>query len=526
MAVPKQYVRRTLSESEAAQHLLNRRRARVNVVDYAGYIDVPGRPVNDDPDCELFEPVATNLDPHHVLALEFMDRVSKRDYGRGIILQPPGTAKTTYGSVVFPSYYGGRHPGHRIILVTYGDDLAKTMGHKTRSIVRQPRYKQLFDTELQNDSRAADHFLLTNDFEYLATGYKGDLPGRRAEGAILDDIVKGIKEADSEVERENVWQAYLNNVITRLLPKAWLVIIMTHWNEDDPVGRILPDTWAGDSGMFKGKDDLDWEVLCLQAQCETTTDPLKRPIGEYMALRGEVHEKHWQMHRKDARKWNALFQQRPRPIEGAFFHKEDLLDTDGLPFNLPERVDYVFAIIDSAVKTGKAHDGLAVMFFARSVANTENRPLMWLDWDLTQIQGAFLNEWIPTVFSRLESYARQCKAIFGVAGTWIEDKVSGTILLQQAERHDDWVVHPIDQGLTKLGKKERAIDVSGFVAAKEVGMTWTAYERVVEFKGSTKNHALSQVLRVSMDSKDTDADDCLDTFTYGIALSLGNNEGY
>jgi hypothetical protein len=527
-----------LLEARAAQHLLNRRRARESPIDYAGYIDVPGRQVAVTPDVQLFDPLGPHhLREHHKLVLGCLWRTSQREFGRCIIMQPPGTAKTTYGTVTFPAWYLSTHPQHRLICASYGADLAWSMGFKTRSLIRQPRHKQIFGVELDKGSHAADHFLLSNQAEYHATGYNGDLPGRRAEGAICDDIIKGFEEANSLGTRDAVWNAYQSNIMPRLLTGAWLAMIATHWDEDDPFGRILPDTWAGDSGMFVGKDGLDWEVLCLQAQCETTTDPLGRKIGQYMQISDNFENdvKHFEIHKRDKRKWNGLYQQRPRPVEGAFFHENDLLDEVGKdengeamfrPFDYPQRVDCVFAVIDSAVKTGLAHDGLAVMFFALSKINTVNRPLMWLDWDLTQIQGAFLNEWIPSVFTRLEELAQICSARMGVAGAWVEDKVSGTILLQQAERHPEWPLNPIESKLTMMGKKERAVNVSGYVAAREVGVTAAAYDKVVEFKNSTRNHALSQVLRFSPDSKDKDPDDCLDTFTYGIALSLGNPEGF
>ena len=490
--------------------------------------------MSDDPDCELFEPVDTNLRAHHRLVLETMDRTSRRPYGRAIIMMPPGTAKTTYASVVFPAHYLGTHAEHRIILVSYGEDLAKTMGHKTRSIIKQERYGRLFNVGLEHDSRAADHFLLTNGAEYHATGYKGDLPGRRAEGAILDDIIKGIAEASSQTERDNVWAAYNNNVLTRLLPEAWLVIIMTHWDEDDPCGRILPDGWSGDSGIFTGKDGLLWEVLCLQAQCETKTDPLQRQIGEYMSLKasGEIDTRHWELHKQDPRKWNALYQQRPRPMEGAFFSAEDML-VQGKPIDTPQRVDCVFAIIDSAMKDGKPHDGIAAMFFALTILNRPvNPPLAVLDWDLQQIKGAFLNEWIPSVFVRLEQYAKECGAFRGSIGVFVEDKSSGTVLLQQTQhpswlaQHPTWITHAIDSKLTAQGKKGKAANASGYVKAGMCKWTRRAYERVCTFKGVTKNHAWGQVLKFSVDSKDTDPDDCLDTYSYGVALGLGNSDGF
>jgi hypothetical protein len=48
----------------------------------------------------------------------------------------------------------------------------------------------------------------------------------------------------------------------------------------------------------------------------------------------------------------------------------------------------------------------------------------------------------PGVFERLEQLARLCGARHGALGAFIEDKNSGTILLQQAARRN-WTAHPI-----------------------------------------------------------------------------------
>jgi Metallo-beta-lactamase superfamily len=61
-------------------------------------------------------------------------------------------------------------------------------------------------------------------------------------------------------------------------------------------------------------------------------------------------------------------------------------------------------------------------------------PLVILDWDIDQIEGAVLESWLPSVFSRLEGLARLCGARMGSIGAFIEDKSAGMILLQQALR--------------------------------------------------------------------------------------------
>ncbi|MGC2783843.1 MAG: hypothetical protein WA397_08410 [Roseiarcus sp.] len=115
----------------------------------------------------------------------------------------------------------------------------------------------------------------------------------------------------------------------------------------------------------------------------------------------------------------------------AFFSREKLL-VENRPLPLPARCDAVFAVIDTASKTGTDNDATAVTFFAYDTIGRIS--LFVLDWDVTQIEGAMLETWLPQVFARLEELARLCHARRGSIGAFIEDKNSGTILLQQALR--------------------------------------------------------------------------------------------
>lgn len=522
-----------LSPAQAAQHLLNRRRAKTNSVDFAGYIEVPGRPLSEDPENELFAPVETNLARHHNLILEAMERTTQRRYGRLLMLLPPGSAKTTYASVVFPAHYMGRHPGTRLGLGSYGSDIALKMGRKTRSIIRQRRYKAIFDTELSPDSRAGNQFSLMNGSEYMADSLGGQFPGNRLDGAIADDPIKGRLEANSETIRDSTWDEFKDNFVTRLVPGGWLVVILTHWDEEDPAGRILPDNWSGESGMFHGRHDgLDWEVLCIQARCENHTDPLKRQLGEY--LWPEWFDRtHWAQFERDQRAWNSLFQQRPRAPEGTFFLRASLLieaiDDRGeiyhRPVPMPTTTTMVFAVIDTAIKDGKEHDGTGVVYYGLIPHDIPGPRLVVLDWDYVQIKGAVLEKWLPGIFERLEELARECKALEGSAGAWIEEKGSGIVLLQQALTHE-WPARAIDNALVAMGKTERAFNAEPYVSAGDVKVSDHAFNKVVTFKESSKNHFMSQVLGFSMDSKDKDAKDLLDCFTYGCAIGIGGSAGF
>ena len=207
----------------------------------------------------------------------------------------------------------------------------------------------------------------------------------------------------------------------------------------------------------------------------------------------------------------------------AFFSREKLL-VDNQPVPIPARCDAIFAVVDTASKTGTDNDATAVTFFA--LDHIGRTPLLILDWDIAQIEGALLETWLPEVFARLEELARLCRARRGSIGAFIEDKNSGTILLQQALRRQ-MPTRAIDSKLTAMGKDERAISVSGYVHRELVKYTDRAFEKTVIYKRRSRNHLLDQVESFRVGDRDSDReDDLLDTFCYGIAVALGNSEGF
>ena len=209
----------------------------------------------------------------------------------------------------------------------------------------------------------------------------------------------------------------------------------------------------------------------------------------------------------------------------AFFSLDAMLD-NGQPVEPPRKCDGVFAIVDTATKTGKDNDGTAVIYCALDKSSGRT-PLTILDWDIVQIEGALLETWLPQVFGNLTDWANKCGARAGVLGTWIEDKSSGMVLLQQAKRRD-WPAHAINSKLTALGKEERAISVSGYVYRKMVKLSRQAFEKTLNYKGTTRNHLIGQVIGFKIGDKNaaSRADDLLDCYCYGIAIALGDHKGF
>jgi predicted phage terminase large subunit-like protein len=240
------------SQQAAAKELLIRRRARNSILHYVNAIDVPGRPIGDDQDGELFEPIETTIAHHHRLLLEKLDEVSKTPHGRMMIFMPPGSAKSTYASVVFPSKYLGEQGGRKLILASYGDDLARKMGRRTRSIIKQRRYAGVWGCGLTVESSAAQEFALTNGSEYMSCGILSGITGNRANGIIIDDPIKGREQANSETVRAKTWDAYEDDLKTRLIPGGWIALIQCMVGDTqvlmaDGAEKALRDVRPGDA---------------------------------------------------------------------------------------------------------------------------------------------------------------------------------------------------------------------------------------------------------------------------------------
>lgn len=236
-----------------------------------------------------------------------------------MLFMPPGSAKTTYASVVAPTWALGKWPGFKVIGVSYGSDLARKFGRRTRSIIRESQFKALFSTGLSGDSAAADEWALDNGSEYMGGGILSGITGNRADFIPIDDPIKGRLEAESEVTRRRTIEAFEDDVLTRLKPGGSVLICQTRWHEDDLAGALLPEGYNGESGIIRGRDGQDWEVVCLPAKAERADDPLGRDIGQYLWPEWFTAQ-HWAQFENKPRTWASLFQQRPAPEEGDLFH--------------------------------------------------------------------------------------------------------------------------------------------------------------------------------------------------------------
>ncbi len=454
--------------------------------------------------CEALAPYGQRPARHHKLLIDELKLVLNGKTRRLMIFMPPGSAKSTFASILFPPFWFANFPQSSVIAASHTAELAEKFGRRVRNTVEE--YADDLGVTLRADSRAAGRWETEQGGEYYAAGVGGSITGRRADLGIIDDPIKGRADAESSTTREMIWDWYRSDFYTRLKPNARIILIMTRWHEADLAGKLIAAEESGGGDKWKMLNlpafNGDGSELWPEEYSAEKLRQTRAVLGEY--------------------DWAALYEQRPRPLEGGYFSVSNFLVNDQ-PVPMPAICDSVFAVIDSATKTGKENDGTAVIYCARS--KHIGYKLVVLDYDIIQIEGSMLEVWLPSVFKRLEELARQCKARFNSLGVWIEDKASGMILLQQAIRKN-WNAHPIESKLTSVGKVERAINVSGYIFRGDVKFCAEAFNKVSIYKGVSRNHLVSQLLNFRVGTKDMGDDDLLDCFTYATAIALGNAEGF
>jgi hypothetical protein len=271
---------------------------------------------------------------------------------------------------------------------------------------------------------------------------------------------------------------------------------------------VNPDNW-----FYQVSQSSQWRKF----RAPSSTNPYL-PAHELEAIRERSHPQVWQQEfLAEFVDWSGI----------AFFRLDDMMPLLEAPIKV---YGAIFAVIDSAIKTGSEHDGTGVIYCAIQPSymyEDKRSRLVILDWDVRQISGDLLLTWYGEVEANLERLATETQAIHGHLGAFVEDKGSGTIMLQQAKRMGMSKIHSIESKLTSMGKDERALAASPYFSSGQVNLARHAHEKTVNYKGVTRNHLLTQLMGFRLGDKDAARrqDDLLDVATYGVIIGLGGSMG-
>ena len=283
-----------ISPKQAAELMLKRRRARENFVDYA----------------RLIMPEDMQPQAHHIITGDKLQGVADSSIRRLIVVEPPGSAKSTYGSYLFPTYFLGQNPKATVIAASHTAAFAERFGRRCRNLIQEDAYKRIFpDTVVASDSAAAGQWSTTAGGEYFAVGAGGRVQGRRADLLVIDDPIGSREDADSELIRDQLWSWYKFDLFPRLKPGARVVVIQTRYHMEDLAGRLLEH------------EPEKWDLLHIPMEVEPDLpNPLNMPIGSHLWPEWFTDEMVADA-KKDPRTWSALYQGVPVPVGGGEFKK-------------------------------------------------------------------------------------------------------------------------------------------------------------------------------------------------------------
>ena len=121
---------------------------------------------------------------------------------RLFITLPPRTLKSVCASVALPTWFLGRNPSERVVVVSYSDFLARTHANDFRLLVNDPIYQASFPA--MRLARDTDREIVTSKRgKRIATSIDGTLPGFGGNLIVIDDPLK-LGDAMSESVRARV----------------------------------------------------------------------------------------------------------------------------------------------------------------------------------------------------------------------------------------------------------------------------------------------------------------------------------
>jgi len=256
---------------------------------------------------------------------QFSQDVVDKKSPRLMLFMPPRHGKSTLASIAYPAWHLGRNPKHEFISCSYSGSLAMSFSRKVRHLLREPLYKNVFtEAKLDPTSQSVEAWLTTKGGGYVAAGVGGGITGKGAHVLVIDDPVKNREDAESDFNRDNVWDWYTSTAYTRLAPGGGILVILTRWHDDDLAGRLL-------RGAADGGDE--WEVVKYPAIAEA--DEKFRKLGE------SLHEERYNLPSLEKiqraigpRDWSALYQQNPVSNEGDYFTRDMIRYYDSADIDL------------------------------------------------------------------------------------------------------------------------------------------------------------------------------------------------
>jgi predicted phage terminase large subunit-like protein len=385
---------------------------------------------------------------HRIIAKKFND-LAEGKINRLIVNMPPRHTKSEFASFLLPAWMVGRNPKLKIIQVTHTGELAIRFGRKAKHLIDSDEYRKIFETTLQEDSKAAGRWETAQGGEYFAAGVGGAITGRGADLLIIDDP-HSEQDALSSTALESAYDWYTSGPRQRLQPGGKIVLVMTRWSKKDLTGVLL-----------KNQKDVkgdQWDVVEFPAIMDHGPGKEKPVWPEYWKL-DELEKVKATL---PVGKWNAQWMQKPTSEEGALIKREwwRRWKHDWIP-----ELHHVIQSYDTAFLKKETADYSAITTWGVFYPN-EDSPANLILLDAIKERMEF-----PELRRRaLEQYK-----YWNPESVIVEQKASGTPLTHELRQMDI----PVSTFTPSRGN-DKHVRVNSCAPLFESGMIWAPEQRFAE----------------------------------------------
>ncbi|MFC3227350.1 phage terminase large subunit [Marinibaculum pumilum] len=245
-----------------------------------------------------------------------------------LLLQAPPQHGKSWTVIDFLAWASGKHPHLRSIFASFSDRLGVRANLALQRYYDSPRYQAVFPAlriASKNAVTVSQQTLRNREIiEYAdADGYfrnttvLGSITGESLDLGVIDDPIKGRKEANSETVRNGTWDWLTDDFMSRFSKAAGLLMTMTRWHVDDPAGRLQQEGWPVRVVSFPAIATEDEEYR----KKGDALFPALKPLSFLLARKALMIDASWE----------ALYQQRPYIRGGGLFPVDQFQIVDARP---------------------------------------------------------------------------------------------------------------------------------------------------------------------------------------------------
>lgn len=416
---------------------------------------------------------------HHHYYNYVAERMISGESQNNIINIPPGGSKTEFWSIHLPVYSMVKHPRVRILNTSYSKDLVNENSSRSRDLVKASEFQEFYDFQIGKDkvddwtierNGKRIHQIFSRPSGGQITGVRGGYMSEGFSGYITADDWDKMDDLFSDAKRKKSHTRLINTLRSRRAGH-WtpFAFIQQRGHVDDSTAFLL----SGGMGLaihshikipalinedyINSLPTKELQDRCRRDVCNHDSVngqwsywPAKESLSDLLALR-------------DANPYTftSQYMQDPDTLDGGIFSADDFLfygDDESADLPTPAYYDYRFITVDTAQKTNE-----------------------WNDWTVFAEWGVYDGKIYRLNYLRAKMEAKRLRQEFesfcnashakngGQLGTvryaLVEDKVSGTGLIQETKSKVRFPVIPVQRERDKL---TRAMDAAPHHAARKV----------------------------------------------------------